>query len=97
VGSIPEKYDRHLGPLFFEHYAADLAGRVAVPADRRILEIACGTGISTRYLRAAVADGVAITATDLNQAMLDYARGGRGPEPRRSGAPAPIPRERKMP
>lgn len=78
VGSIPEKYDQHLGPLFFEHYAADLAGRVATAADGRILEIACGTGISTQFLRAAVADSVAITATDLNPAMLDYARGRRG-------------------
>ena len=58
VGSIPEKYDAHLGPLLFEYYAADLANRVAVADGGRVLETACGTGISTRALRAALPGGV---------------------------------------
>ena len=78
VGSIPETYDAHLGPFFFEHYGADLARRVSVPADGRVLELACGTGISTEYLRAALPESVEIVATDLNDAMLDHARHKRG-------------------
>lgn len=78
VGSIPETYDAHLGPFFFEHYGADLARRVSVPANGRVLELACGTGISTEYLRAALPGGVEIVATDLNEAMLDHARAKRG-------------------
>ncbi len=78
VGSIPEIYDEHLGPLLFEHYAADLAARVTVPAGGRVLELACGTGIATERLRAALPDDVAIVATDLNEAMLDLARNKRG-------------------
>ena len=33
-GSIPQLYDRYLGPVFFEPYAADLARRVAAPCYR---------------------------------------------------------------
>src|SRR4029450_10161688 len=40
----------------------------------RILELACGTGIVTRHLARALPPGAALTATDLNQAMLDLAR-----------------------
>lgn len=78
-GSIPEYYDAHLGPMFFEPYAQDLAGRVRVPDGGAVLEVACGTGRVTRILRERLPEGVRITATDLNQAMLDFARG-RQPE-----------------
>jgi SAM-dependent methyltransferase len=74
LGSIPENYDRFLGPVFFHHYADDLVGRVFVTAGMRILEIACGTGIVTeRLVRRVVGEG-SIVATDLNEAMFDYAR-----------------------
>lgn len=74
VGSVPENYHKYLGPLLFEPYARDLAGRVRVPAGGRMLEIACGTGIVTRRLAAALPEGATLTATDLNEAMLDVAR-----------------------
>lgn len=74
AGSIPEKYDTHLGPLFFEYYGADLAGRVRVPHGGRLLETACGTGISTEYLRAGVDASVEIVATDFSEPMLELAR-----------------------
>ncbi len=51
-GSIPELYERHLVPLIFEPYAADLARRVAAAQPRRVLEIAAGTGVVTRELAA---------------------------------------------
>jgi SAM-dependent methyltransferase len=74
-GSIPEFYDRHLGPLFFEAYARDLAARLAPPATpRRVLELACGTGIATRRLRERLARDVTLVATDLNEGMLAVAR-----------------------
>ena len=71
-GSIPEAYDRYLGPLLFEWSAQDMAVRVAAFSPRRVLEIAAGTGILTRHL-AANLDGAEIIATDLSEAMLDYA------------------------
>jgi ubiquinone/menaquinone biosynthesis C-methylase UbiE len=71
-GSIPALYHRCLGPLLFEPYAQDLAGRAAEGRPRRILETAAGTGIVTEALAAALPDAD-IVATDLNQAMLDEA------------------------
>jgi ubiquinone/menaquinone biosynthesis C-methylase UbiE len=72
TGSIPALYDRYLGPLIFEEYARDLGERARALAPKRVLETAAGTGIVTRALCRAL-PGAAITATDLNQAMLDYA------------------------
>ena len=80
VGSIPVVYDEHLGPLLFHFSAADLARRVrtALPDARRVLEIACGTGISTQHLSDSLGSDTEIVATDLNDAMLAYAREKRG-------------------
>jgi SAM-dependent methyltransferase len=73
-GSIPALYDRHLGPTLFEPYAVDLARRLAGLKTGTLLETAAGTGRVTRALRKALPSAVAITATDLNQAMVDFAR-----------------------
>ena len=73
VGSMPALYDRYLGPFIFEPYAQDLAERVVRFAPQRLLETAAGTGIVTRAMARALPATVAITATDLNQAMVDYA------------------------
>jgi ubiquinone/menaquinone biosynthesis C-methylase UbiE len=73
VGSIPEIYDRCLGPVLFQPYAADLAARVRVGADARVLELACGTGIVTRRLRDSLPAGATLVATDLNEPMLAHA------------------------
>jgi ubiquinone/menaquinone biosynthesis C-methylase UbiE len=76
TGSIPENYDTYLGPVLFEFTPADMARRVAKAVDGpvRILEVACGTGISTRHLANALPAGSEIIATDLNEAMLAHAR-----------------------
>lgn len=73
TGSIPENYDRYLGPALFEPYARDLAGRLQAGAGASVLEVACGTGIVTRRLRDRLPPDAALTATDLNEAMLEYA------------------------
>jgi len=74
VGTNAEAYHRFLGPMFFGPYARDLATRVARHAPESVLEIACGTGIVTIRLADALPDA-AIVATDLNQPMIDFARG----------------------
>jgi ubiquinone/menaquinone biosynthesis C-methylase UbiE len=73
-GTVPEFYDRYLGPFLFEPFAADLAGRVTSTPGQRVLELACGTGIATRRLSQALGAGAELVATDLNVAMLDVAR-----------------------
>lgn len=79
AGSVPSLYDRYLGPLIFEPYAVDLAARVAALHPARVLETAAGTGIVTRALRPMLPDAE-ITATDLNQPMLDRAASQPGVE-----------------
>jgi ubiquinone/menaquinone biosynthesis C-methylase UbiE len=74
VGSIPEHYDRYLGPLIFEAYAVDLAKGVSVPSGGIVLETAAGTGIATCHLRNLLPLDVKIVATDLNEAMLNVAQ-----------------------
>ena len=86
AGSIPEFYDRCLGPFLFEPYAADLAERAAALGPNRILETAAGTGIVTAALAAALPDAE-IVATDLNPDMLRVAAG-KLASPRVSFAPA---------
>lgn len=80
VGSIPENYDRYLGPCLFEPYALDIAERVQVSEGASVLEIACGTGIVTRHLRNSMPKSVKLVATDLNDAMLAYAGAKFGPD-----------------
>ncbi|MGH9175076.1 MAG: class I SAM-dependent methyltransferase [Vicinamibacterales bacterium] len=72
--SIPAVYDQDLGPMFFEPYARDLAGRVTVGEDASVLEVAAGTGIVTRHLHEALPSTTRLVVTDLNEAMLDLAR-----------------------
>lgn len=74
AGTIPETYDRHLGPVIFDGYAADLARRVTAGPHGPVLETACGTGILTRHLRAQLPRDARLVATDLNEPMIDYAR-----------------------
>jgi len=74
-GSIAAVYDHFLGPLIFAPYARDIAGRLSDLRAGRLLETAAGTGIVTRALAVNLPEAVVIDATDLNQAMVDYATG----------------------
>jgi len=73
VGSIPQTYDRYLGPLFFHEPADEMARRLEARPGMRVLETACGTGIVTERLLDRVAGQGTIVATDLNEPMLAYA------------------------
>jgi ubiquinone/menaquinone biosynthesis C-methylase UbiE len=73
TGSIPALYDRYLGPMLFAPYADELAGRVKALDPVRVLETAAGTGIVTRRIDEVLPPASHITATDLNQAMVDTA------------------------
>src|SRR3954466_7667565 len=73
AGSIPETYDRFLGPLLFEPYARDLAARLAALAPARVLETAAGTGVATRALARALPAGAADVATHPPRPLLDLA------------------------
>lgn len=73
VGTIPDVYERLLVPLIFAEPAAHLAETLTPLDPHDVLETAAGTGVVTRALAERL-PGAAITATDLNEAMLDEAR-----------------------
>jgi SAM-dependent methyltransferase len=73
AGTMTQLYEQYLVPLIFEHYAADLAARVALRAPARVLEVAAGTGVVTRHRALTLAASVPLVATDLTQPMLDQA------------------------
>lgn len=75
AGSIPEMYERLMVPLIFEPYARDLAARLAKIRPANVLETAAGTGVVTRALASALPAETRLTVTDLNQPMLDHAKG----------------------
>jgi len=74
TGSIPDNYDKNLGPVIFADYAADMARLVAASGAKNVLEIAAGTGIATRRLRDLLPADARLTASDLNPPMLEIAR-----------------------
>lgn len=74
VGDVAIAYDRDLGHVLFEHYAADIARRAAERPVSEVLEVAAGTGIVTRQLRNALPGDALLTAIDISDSMMDVAR-----------------------
>lgn len=72
LDSMPEVYDRALGPAIFAPFAAHLAAMADALAPQRVLELAAGTGVATAALVRAL-PSADITATDLNPAMTSWA------------------------
>jgi SAM-dependent methyltransferase len=70
---MPEAYEQGLVEPVFRPFAVDLARRVSARSPRRVLEVAAGTGVLTRELVAAL-PAADITATDLNESMVDLGR-----------------------
>lgn len=79
--AVPEEFDRvarsydllsALNPGYSEHLRMS-ATRMNLPAGARILDLCCGTGLSTAALREAYPDA-AITGMDASAGMLDTAR-----------------------
>jgi ubiquinone/menaquinone biosynthesis C-methylase UbiE len=70
-GTLAEFYDRYLVPLNFAPYAEAVADRAKALLPRRVLETAAGTGVVTEALARILPTDVTITATDLNEAMIE--------------------------
>lgn len=73
-GSIPANYDEHLGPMFFEPFAIDIAERLRKLNPASVLVLACGTGRDTNLIAQALPHAK-IVASDINPSMLNYAKG----------------------
>jgi SAM-dependent methyltransferase len=65
-----ELYESAFVPAFFAQWATTLCAAARVAPGRRVLDVACGTGIVTRT---AADQGATVTGVDLNEAMLTVA------------------------
>jgi SAM-dependent methyltransferase len=67
IEGMAEAYDTLLVPTVFAPFAEDLARRVEAKSPQRLLELGAGSGALTREL---LSSNAAVTATDLNEAMV---------------------------
>src|SRR5688500_5275499 len=74
TGSIPEHYDKYLGPMYFEPYAIDIAKKFDPAGLQKVLEIGCGTGRVTKHLRDALPESCTLIASDISEDMLAFAK-----------------------
>ena len=74
TASMPEFYDKYLGPSKFDAYGAELARRLPANPPGDVLEVACGTGLVTRHMRERLEPSRRLVATDISKPMVDYAR-----------------------
>lgn len=71
--TMPEFYDKCMGPAWFEPFGADLVARMPANLPGDVLEIASGTGIVTKQLRDRLDPARRVVASDISKPMLEYA------------------------
>lgn len=72
--TVAETYEQLLVPALFGQWAAQVANSASVREGQRVLDVACGTGILARALAQRVGPAGAVSALDINPAMLAVAR-----------------------
>ncbi|MCZ6616824.1 MAG: class I SAM-dependent methyltransferase [Gammaproteobacteria bacterium] len=73
-GTGPEAYERYMVPIHCLTRAEDLIDRVSLQPGEHVLDVACGTGIVSRYAARRVGYLGHVTGVELNPAMLQIAR-----------------------
>lgn len=71
---IPEHYQNLLTPFLFDGFSNDLMQRIDFSNAYHILELASGTGSTTKQLVMNLPAGAQLNATDLEAEMLDLAK-----------------------
>jgi len=74
AGSAPEIYERVMVPLWFGRWAEALVDLLSLQPSDRVLDVACGTGVTTRMARQKVGAGGKVDGLDINASMLAKAR-----------------------
>ena len=74
LDSAPEIYENTMVPLWFGRWAETLLTSVSLKTGETVLDVACGTGVTTRIARRDVGSGGRVTGLDINAAMLAKAR-----------------------
>ena len=74
IASVPRAYDAYLGPILFEPFAQDMADRLPPSPVENVLELACGTGRYSKWLRKNLPKDAKLVCSDLNPDMLTIAQ-----------------------
>jgi ubiquinone/menaquinone biosynthesis C-methylase UbiE len=70
----PETYEQYIVPTWMADWASDLIDAGGVGLNKRVLDVACGTGIVARKAADRVGPGGRIAAVDLTEGMLRVAK-----------------------
>lgn len=73
-GSGPEAYERYMVPIHCTALAEDLIDRVRLRPREKALDVACGTGVVSRFAADRVGTLGHVTGVELNPAMIEVAR-----------------------
>lgn len=69
-GVAPEIYENTMVPLWFGRWAEALLSLVSLKTGETVLDVACGTGVTTRIAKQDVGKDGQVTGLDINAAML---------------------------
>ncbi len=73
-GSAPEIYETTMVPLWFGRWAETLLTLMSLKNGETVLDVACGTGVTTRIAKRDVGSDGRVTGLDINAGMLAKAR-----------------------
>jgi SAM-dependent methyltransferase len=74
AGDGPEIYEKYMVPLWFGRWAEALIESVALKPRERVLDVACGTGVTSRLAKDKVGLNGRVDGLDINASMLSKAR-----------------------
>lgn len=79
-GNGPEVYENQLVPAIFGPWAPLLVAQAALDSGEQVLDLACGTGVTTRLVAPEVGTTGRVVGLDLNPGMLARARAAPPPQ-----------------
>jgi len=74
VGNGPKIYEEVMVPLWFGRWAEVLVELAALQTSERVLDVACGTGVTTRMAKVSVGPNGRVDGLDINAPMLAAAK-----------------------
>ena len=74
AGSGPQIYEDVLVPLWFGRWAEALVDLVSLRTSEKVLDVACGTGVTTRIAKSKVGPNGRVDGLDINAPMLASAK-----------------------
>lgn len=74
AGNGPKIYEEVMVPLWFGRWAEALVEQASLVSSERVLDVACGTGVTTRLAKSKVGPSGKVDGLDINAPMLAKAR-----------------------